>query len=156
MRFKTPIFWLIFLLAATLSNASAEPEKTNMPLDNLRITTHAGQTIDLQVSFAISPEQQQRGLMYVEEMAANYGMVFLMQPPRQAHFWMRNTRLPLDMIFIAPGGRIARIVTLYDTNSDAVTSSQGLVSAVLEIAADGARQLGIQTGDQVSHKTVQF
>jgi uncharacterized protein len=156
MRFKTPIFWLIFLLAATLSNASAEPEKTNMPLDNLRITTHAGQTIDLQVSFAISPEQQQRGLMYVEEMPANYGMVFLMQPPRQAHFWMRNTRLPLDMIFIAPGGRIARIVTRYDTNSDAVTSSQGLVSAVLEIAADGARQLGIQTGDQVSHKTVQF
>jgi len=60
------------------------------------------------------------------------------------------------MIFIAPGGRIERIVTRYDTNSDAVTSSQGLVSAVLEIAADGARKLGIQQGDRVSHETVQF
>ena len=156
MRFHNRFFCLIFLLAATLINASVAPAEAEVPADDLRITTSAGQTIDLQVAFAITPEQQRRGLMYVENMPANYGMVFLMRPPRQAHFWMRNTKLPLDMIFIAPGGRIERIVTRYDTNSDAVTSSQGLVSAVLEIAADGARKLGIQPGDRVSHETVQF
>ncbi len=156
MRFQKRFFWLIFLFAALLHNAAAAPLKAELQAHPLRVTTSVGKTINLQVEFALSPEEQQHGLMHVDKIPANYGMVFLIDPPRSAHFWMRNTVLPLDMIFIAPGGRIERIVTRYDTNSDNVTSSQASVSAVLEIAADGARKLGIQAGDRVSHKLVQF
>jgi uncharacterized membrane protein (UPF0127 family) len=92
----------------------------------------------------------------VSEMAPRSGMLFPLQPPRRARFWMRNTLIPLDMIFILPGGRIEQVVTRWDTKSDVSTSSFGRVSAVLELNAGEAKALDIGIGDRVTINGVSF
>ena len=87
-----------------------------------------------------------RGLMHVSHLAPDTGMLFVFDPPRKVGFWMRNTRIPLDMMFIGEDGRIASIVTRHDTNSDRLTTSRGPVAAVLEIAAGRAAALGVVAG----------
>lgn len=112
--------------------------------------------VELRVQLADTPEKQARGLMYVEHMPPRQGMLFPMQPPRQARFWMRNTLIPLDLIFILPGGMIGQIVTRSDTQSDRITQSVDKVSAVLELNAGEAAQLNIGIGDRVQMNGVRF
>ncbi|MDC0131522.1 DUF192 domain-containing protein [Alphaproteobacteria bacterium] len=127
-------------------HAQSEP---SAPRQIIRIATSSGDSVEIDARFAVTPAQKSQGLMHVTFLAPMHGMMFVMNPPEVAHFWMRNTRLPLDMIFIAPGGRIASIVTRRDTQSDAISTSGTPVEAVLEIAAGASKALGIQPGDTV-------
>ncbi len=122
----------------------------------LTVSTLDGRVLAFQVTLADTPERQQRGLMFVKSMPPQHGMLFPKNPPRIAHFWMRNTLIPLDLVFILPGGMIGQIVTRMDTQSDRRTSSLEKVSAVLEINANEAKQLKIGVGDIVSMPGVQF
>jgi uncharacterized membrane protein (UPF0127 family) len=122
----------------------------------LQIVTQSGASHLFQVTLADTPEKQARGLMHVENLPPQNGMVFPMDPPRKARFWMRNTLVPLDMIFIKPGGTIAQIVTRRDTQSDAHTGSQDIVSGVLEINAGEAAKLNIGIGERVILSGVRF
>lgn len=115
-----------------------------------QITTRDGRSFAFQVTLADTPEKQARGLMFVEHLPPQNGMLFPMKPPRKARFWMRNTLIPLDMIFISPQGKIAQIVTRRDTQSDAPTESAAAVSAVLELNAGEAARLKIGIGDGFS------
>ena len=110
----------------------------------------------IRVRFAVAPEEQARGLMHVTHMADDEGMVFVMGKPRPVAFWMRHTLLPLDMIFIAPGGQISDIVTRTDTGSDAQTRIARPISAVLELKAGQAAARGLAVGDQIRHAKVDF
>ena len=122
----------------------------------LFVTTLDGRTLTLSVDVADSPEKQAQGLMFVKSMPTKSGMVFPMRPPRRAQFWMRNTLIPLDMIFILPGGTIGQIETRRDTQSDRTTSSLGPVSGVLELNAGEAEALNIGIGDRVRMNGVVF
>ena len=122
----------------------------------LSVATLDGRQLVFEVAVADTAEKQRRGLMFVKDMAPQYGMVFPMQPPRIAQFWMRNTFIPLDMIFILPGGMIGEIVTRRDTQSDKSTRSRQKVSAVLEINAGEAQKLKISIGDLVRMEGVSF
>ena len=122
----------------------------------LHIETLSGTTHKFRVTVAKTPAAQAQGLMHVSEMAPRSGMLFPLQPPRRARFWMRNTLIPLDMIFILPGGRIEQVVTRWDTKSDVSTSSFGRVSAVLELNAGEAKALDIGIGDRVTINGVSF
>ncbi|MGB1550120.1 MAG: DUF192 domain-containing protein, partial [Parvibaculales bacterium] len=113
-------FLLLFFLALPVAAAP------------LSVATLDGRELVFEVAVADTAEKQRRGLMFVKDMAPQHGMVFPMQPPRIAQFWMRNTFVPLDMIFILPGGMIGEIVTRRDTQSDKPTRSRQKVSAVLE------------------------
>lgn len=115
-----------------------------------QITTRDGRSFAFQVTLADTPEKQARGLMYVTHLPPQNGMLFPMKPPRKARFWMRNTLIPLDMIFISPGGKIAQIVTRRDTQSDELTESHQAVSAVLEVNAGEAARLKIGIGDRIA------
>lgn len=143
---------LILALFLTLPSAPAVAET----MSQLRVTTLAGDTHTFQVVVARTAAQQQRGLMFVRDLPPMTGMVFPMAPPREARFWMRNTLVPLDMIFIAPGGMIVKIATRRDTQSDMMTRSGQPVSAVFEINAGEAARLGIGVGDRVAHDAVAF
>lgn len=90
--------------------------------------------------------------MFRSELAPDAGMIFPMKPPRPASFWMRNTIIPLDMIFIRPDGTIARIAAQTVPYSLTPVDSGEPVSAVLEIAGGRSAELGIAEGDKVDWK----
>lgn len=103
------------------------------------------------IEIADDPDEQARGLMFRPALPADAGMLFVYDRPRPANFWMRNTMIPLDMIFIDDTGRIESIAERTDPYSERVSSSQGDVRAVLEINGGLSRELGIGPGTQVIH-----
>jgi uncharacterized membrane protein (UPF0127 family) len=100
------------------------------------------------VEVAATPEQQERGLMFVRSLAPDRGMIFPYDPPQQVSFWMKNTLIPLDMVFIRADGTIARIATAKPLDETPVPGGEP-IAAVLEIAAGRAAELGIREGDRV-------
>ena len=95
------------------------------------------------VEVAATPEQQQRGLMFRRELAPDKGMIFPYNPPQEVGFWMKNTLIPLDMVFIRADGTIARISHATALSLDLVPSGEP-IAAVLEIAGGWASELGIK------------
>lgn len=115
----------------------------------LTITTTKGHTHRFQVEVAATDAQQERGLMFRSTLAPDAGMIFPMQRPRFASFWMKNTLIPLDMVFIRPDGRIARIAAQTTPFSLTPVDSGEPVAAVLEIPGGRAAELGIAKGNIV-------
>jgi uncharacterized membrane protein (UPF0127 family)/cold shock CspA family protein len=100
------------------------------------------------VEVARTPEQQEHGMMYRTSIAPDGGMIFRYDPPQHVGFWMRNTFIPLDLIFIRQDGTIARIETGVPHDESHLVSGEPVV-AVLEIAGGRAEELGIRPGDRV-------
>lgn len=117
-------------------------------LTPLEIRT-AGGVVRFSVEVAATPQEQARGLMYRTSLPDHGGMIFPMSPPRPASFWMKNTYIPLDMIFIRPNGTIARIAANTVPENLSPVESGEPVAAVLEIAGGGAAANGIAEGDVV-------
>ena len=101
------------------------------------------------VDVARTFEQQERGLMFVNQLARDRGMIFPFDPPQSAVFWMKNTVIPLDMVFIAGDGTIKHIHANATPLSTDSIASEFPVRAVLEINGGSARLLGIKPGDKV-------
>ena len=118
--------------------------------ERLEIVTSTG-VHGLDVEVAATPEQQARGLMFRTELAENKGMLFPHPTPRELTMWMRNTYIPLDMVFIRADGTVHRIEAQTVPFSERTIASQGPVSAVLEIAGGAAARLGLKPGDTVRH-----
>ena len=95
--------------------------------------------------------EQARGLMYRESLPSGHGMIFPMVPPRLASFWMKNTYIPLDIIFIGPDGTISNIARAVP-NDLVPVNSIGPAGAVLEIGGGLAAANGIVPGDKVFWK----
>jgi uncharacterized membrane protein (UPF0127 family) len=101
------------------------------------------------VELATNDAERERGLMYRKELPEGRGMLFDFQHDRPVAFWMRNTYIPLDMIFIRGDGRILSIAENTQPLSDGLIPSGGPVRAVLEVIGGTARKLGIAPGDRV-------
>ncbi len=103
------------------------------------------------IALADDPAERAQGLMNVPKMGSSQGMLFLYETPQHATFWMRNTLIPLDMLFADPTGRITRIhpdaVPMDETTID---GGEGVL-AVLEINGGLARAIGIEEGDVMRH-----
>ena len=100
------------------------------------------------VEVAATAEQQERGLMFRKEIAPDRGMIFPYDPPQDVSFWMKNTLIPLDMLFIRADGTIARIATAKPLDETPVPAGEP-VAAVLELRGGRAAELGIREGDRV-------
>jgi uncharacterized membrane protein (UPF0127 family) len=135
---------------AALKGQSAAHPVSGLPVIDLSVqsgkTNHA-----FRVEVAASPEQQAQGLMFRTEMGADEGMLFPHDPPRRASFWMKNTVIPLDIIYVGTNGRILNIVNAVPYDLTPLPSA-GVASAVLELNGGRAAQLGIKAGDKVSWK----
>jgi uncharacterized protein len=105
------------------------------------------------VEMAITPAQQQQGLMYRRTMAADAGMLFVMKEVGPATFWMKNTLLPLDMLFIGADGKIVDIRERAVPMSQTQIVSKAPARAVLELNGGTVARLGIKIGDVVHHAT---
>ncbi len=102
------------------------------------------------VELATNDAERSRGLMFRKELPEGHGMLFDFQPEQPVAFWMHNTYISLDMIFIRGDGRILRIAENTEPMSDRLVPSGGPIRAVLEVIAGTARKLGIAPGDRVN------
>jgi len=139
-------------LVACQPSASNAVELGRSPagLEQVRLTIAAsGREHRFTVEIARTPEEQAMGLMYRNALAPDRGMIFPFDPPRDASFWMRNTLIPLDMIFVRADGSIANIAANTVPYSEEPVPSEGPVAAVLEIPGGRSAELGIQPGDKV-------
>jgi hypothetical protein len=100
------------------------------------------------VQVAQTPEQQEHGLMFFRSLKPDEGMIFPYDPPQNVSFWMHNTLIPLDIIFIRADGTIARIANAKPLDDTPLPSGEP-VAVVLEIRGGRAAKLGIREGDQV-------
>lgn len=112
-------------------------------------TTEGVQRIS--VELAADEASRSRGLMHRRQLAEDSGMLFLFEQSREVAFWMRNTLIPLDMIFIAESGRVVKVHANAVPHDDTAISSGTPVRAVLEIPGGRAAQLGIVSGVVLRH-----
>ena len=101
------------------------------------------------IEVATTQQEQALGLMFRRSLPENAGMLFLYDPPQPAAMWMKNTLIPLDMVFIAPDGRVLRIESNAEPLSTTVIPSEGDISAVLELNGGEADKIGLRRGDRV-------
>jgi uncharacterized membrane protein (UPF0127 family) len=135
------------------SNQAAAPAPHKAPsgldLVTLNVEGH-GRSHVFTVEMARTSAQQELGLMNRHGLGPDAGMLFPFDPPRPASFWMRNTLIPLDMIFIRPDGTIARVAANTVPMSETPVAVAEPMTAVLEINGGRAAQLGIGEGDRVT------
>jgi uncharacterized membrane protein (UPF0127 family) len=154
MRFHALILVALAAAMPLASAAIAQDDITQaqavLPTIPLSIRT-GKQVIRFRVELARTGEQQEIGLMFRTAVPAHGGMLFPMTPVREATFWMKNTVIPLDMVFIRRDGTIARITTAKELTTS-IDDSGEPVAAVLELGAGRAASFGIHEGDRVTWK----
>lgn len=117
----------------------------------LTIVTKDGKRHAFTVELAITPRQREQGLMHRREMAPDHGMLFAFGETRQVFMWMKNTYLPLDMLFIARDGKVRAIKENAEPHSESIIDSQGPIDYVLELNGGTVRRLGIRAGNRVEN-----
>lgn len=159
MRLKTGLVAVALALAACstkpadgaakpAAEAQARHPESGLPVVPLTVT-HGTRRHAFRVEVAQGSIEQARGLMFRTQMGADEGMIFPMQPPRLASFWMKNTVIPLDIIFIGADRRILNIAANAVPYSETPIPSAGKAGAVLELNGGRAAVLGLATGDRV-------
>ncbi|HZT52195.1 MAG TPA: DUF192 domain-containing protein [Stellaceae bacterium] len=132
--------------------AAARADLAKFPTGTLTIDT-AGGPRHFSIELALTPEQQEQGLMYRKALAPDAGMLFVFPETQTATFWMKNTLIPLDMLFIAADGHIADIHERAVPLAETLIASKVPVRAVLELNGGTVARLGIKDGDLVHQKT---
>ena len=140
---------LISVATAGCQTGSPANAASSQALTPVTITT-SGASHVFRVELARTEAEQERGLMYRPSVPADGGMLFPFAIPRVASFWMKNTQVPLDMLFIRTDGSIARIAANTVPLSLTPVTAGEPVGAVLEIAGGRAAELGIEEGDKVA------
>jgi hypothetical protein len=140
-RARLALTLIVALIASAGDLAAAE-------LQTLEIASKSG-VHTFQVEMAITPEEKEHGLMFRRELPDGQGMLFDFQFDQNVAFWMKNTYIPLDMLFIRSDGRILRIAENTEPLSERNIPSGGPVRAVLEVIGGTAKKLGIAPGDHV-------
>jgi uncharacterized membrane protein (UPF0127 family) len=146
------VFALLLVLAVALpAKPVAAQEAVTFDRTELAIVTAGGGRHQFKVDWAKSWPQKARGLMFRKEMPLDNGMLLDYDPPTEASIWMRNTLIPLDLVFISADGTIESIYLGAKPHDETPRPSKGPVRAVLELNAGVTRLLGIQPGDKVEH-----
>ncbi|MBS7811691.1 DUF192 domain-containing protein [Roseococcus pinisoli] len=148
----------IFLLGSLLAPLAARAQPgVNQPqpklrIEDLTIVGRDGTRHLFHTEMALDPNEQTVGMMFRTSMAPDDAMLFDWGQPRESAMWMRNTLIPLDMIFITAEGRIHHIHERAVPQSLATISSRGPVRATLEVQGGTAERLNLRVGDRVIHR----
>lgn len=142
--------WVSGALAPTgAGSRGEEPASAAGELTPLAIIG-ANQTFEFQVELADTDAERAQGLMFRRSLAPDRGMLFDFDVEREVNMWMRNTYIPLDMIFAGANGTIINIARRTTPHSEEIISSGGPVRYVLEVPGGTASRLGIVPGDKLS------
>ena len=152
---KAKYVLIIFLLFGTLfvaasyfsARADAGPA---YPHSTLTVRQADGTTIPFTIEVATTPAQQEHGLMFRTSLDEHAGMLFIFPSDQDISMWMKNTLIPLDMLFVKSDGTIAHIAHDAVPQSEAIISSGGLVRDVVELKGGAAARLGIHEGDKIT------
>lgn len=143
---KSAVMALLFF---TLAGAAQSQERQTFSSEPLTVETASGKAHDFVAELALDNAQREQGLMFRKSMPPENGMLFDFGEARDVAMWMRNTLIPLDMLFIARDGRITHIHENAVPHSEAIISSRGPVKFVLELNGGTAKRYGIKPGDMV-------
>ena len=145
---------LALLLTVPLAAVAQEPTgpQPELPKEKLVIVSRDGAKHDFMVEMAIKPAQQTVGEMFRKNVPEDGGMLFDWGAPRESQMWMKNTLVPLDMVFINQDGTIRSIAEDTVPQSLATIDSHGPVRATLELAGGLTAKLNIRVGDKVQQR----
>lgn len=132
------------------------PVRAEAPIavqDRLEILTAKG-AVPFTVELVDTDESRSKGLMFRKEMAADHGMLFDFRHEQPVWFWMKNTYLPLDMIFARADGRVVSVARDATPLSEETIASGGSVRFVFEVMAGTADRLGVKPGDRLVHPRI--
>ncbi|MEM6639015.1 MAG: DUF192 domain-containing protein [Pseudomonadota bacterium] len=152
-RYRAAVLGLMFCAGC---QASTSPEDLDEPLldsfgrGELSIVTATAEH-HFSVYIADSPEERRQGLQFVQSLPADAGMLFISESSGRQSMWMKNTELPLDMLFVDAAGIVDRIAANTTPKSLKSIASDGNVCCVLELNAGTAKRLGIEAGDRLVH-----
>ncbi len=154
MTYRRTLLSILGTLAATpvLAQPGVDRPQPKLPMERLVIVARDGRRHEFQVEMAVNPDHQTIGLMFRTEVPPNEGMLFDWGAPRESSMWMRNTLVPLDMLFITADGRIHRIAERTTPHSLAPIDSRGPVRATLELQGGITERLDIRVGDRAIHR----
>ncbi len=139
--------YFVALLLATTAIVAQAQFKTG----SLTIATQFGE-VDYRIEVADTPGLKSLGLMYRSSLPERQGMLLLHDKPARMSIWMKNTFIPLDIIYISADGYIVKLVENARPESTARMPSDGKVKAVLELNAGQVRQRDIAVGDRVTYQ----
>jgi uncharacterized protein len=142
------ILLLGILLATALPGRAAEPQLQQFATAHLTIVSADGPH-RFMVELAVTPGQMEQGLMFRRSLAPDAGMLFDFKQPTVATMWMRNTLIPLDMLFVDQRGLIVNIAQRAVPESDQTIAAVKPVRVVIELNGGTAERLGIKPGDRV-------
>jgi uncharacterized membrane protein (UPF0127 family) len=142
---------LILALAAGLFASAASAD---CPPDVVELRNLAGTVQRFHIELADEPGEQAQGLMFREKMATASGMLFVFPAPKHAAFWMKNTLIPLDMIFINAAGQVTKVHENAIPQDETVIDGGDAVRFVLEINGGLAKPMGIAPGAVMRHPLV--
>lgn len=156
MMLRSPLLGVCLALAGAALMASCAAKSAPCPLDpEYAAIISAGGEHCFRVDLVDTPEERAQGLMFVRHMEEDRGMLFLFDRVSEQPFWMKNTYISLDIIFIAPGGRIVNIAERMEPLSERSIVSAEPIAAALEINGGLAERLGIRPGDRVRHPALE-
>lgn len=143
------LLWLCAGAACAAEPAAFNPAQLReFQRDTVTVQRSNGRDL-FQVWVAETTSQHQQGLMWIRQLPPEYGMVFILPATRHMSMWMKNTYVPLDMLFFDSSGRIIHIHARATPQSEAIIESGGEVAGVLEILGGEASRRGIEVGDRI-------
>ncbi len=157
MKRKKSLLLLVFLgLAVSLATPAGATFYPRPHFDRsiVKIIRKDKKSFHFTVEVADTARKQAYGLMDVDSLSAKEGMIFPYKPPQQASFWMKNTRIPLDILFVRADGTIGRIARARALDVTPIPSN-GPVAAVIEIKGGLADKYGLEVGDKVESPVLQ-
>ncbi|MCF3946527.1 DUF192 domain-containing protein [Acidiphilium sp. AL] len=137
------------LLAIGAASAAITQAQPKLPTEQITIVNQHGKRFTFTVEQATTPHQQEVGLMFRKNVPADTGMIFPWTPPQISEMWMKNTLVPLDMVFIGPHGTIRHIANETVPQSLRVISSHVPVAATLELQGGITAKDDIDVGNKV-------
>ncbi len=150
VRSRVASFVLAALLALPFAGSVAAQSKA-LAVEPLQVVTAKG-VFQFQVEIADTDATREKGLMFRKELAADKGMLFDFKKPQKVAFWMENTLIPLDMIFIGADGKIISIARNAVPLSQTPIGSGGEALGVLEVRGGRAAEMGALPGDEVKNR----